>query len=988
MSEDEDAHEAKRGAQRHEKRGIARKLSGQLWGTELFPSGISISAVADMKNLEKALAWQCSCSKLSVSCLDVSRVNVCELYAHRTAFQLRACTGGGKRDTLRKDLESHYDEEKCAFQHTFKIGKLASHCAPAFGVACGVAFETFKRARTDVTRKRPLRAGRLAKKLHALDEGATQVRQYLVFMCTKMEGSKGGTFVNGQTKYYTAAKTAGRRYDDYVVHCNTHGVQVKCCTLRAFTAEWARNTSIVEVHPTGHAKCDTCSELDAREATILGRNDADALRIRAEIDEDRREHNRIADAPRAVFDRATFVAEHRPDLVTMLNIDAPTRHQFDLPRMPAYRDVPKHLENSKRWESKVTGVMDAGLGMRVFVVHESIGGGANLVCTVMYLALLAHAQVRPLGKSLHVQLDNTCGENKCITVIAFVCWLVTEFSFEEAIINCMPVGHTFTILDASFNTMIAAMKKREIVTGSQMRQEIFRRMQAHTCLEVRELTGVFDFTSWLQPICAKLTGYARREALGVHYSGMGQFHFSREIEGATLLRMRVSPLSTTWLPDGPGYTVFTSGVEGQPPYKALKPFDVWRKDTVVSSIRKWLPYLGIDVEAQSECMREWEERLNSLTPSISEVKDLPVWCGPPKCQRRAVHQTTTDGVRRPWLGTVENPPVNPITTNANGPEKRTDTMLERELKAWQAANRTQASVDGASPPIHLGDYLIIHRSDCGPQPALIRVLGGDLGTSGEDVNVSGTLYAYTPNPELLTIWGWGTFCPLKNESYDRNDRSKGRAHTTREQVRRSDVKVYYTRTFLDHDAALRIHVDSLRELATFRQYAETAITIPTSHISDGNRAVPARLPRMQPAPINDTDAPVFGNVFDDGPGEEQYEVDSLLDRKRSKGKKHSENVLQMPDGARKNVMVYLVKWVGAYPDTWEKASNIHARLIKAYEDAHGPFVTEDEQVSEEEMADVEKPMVRRKSSRTEMNDRHAELFGSDDSGMSHSGDDD
>ena len=145
---------------------------------------------------------------------------------------------------------------------------------------------------------------------------------------------------------------------------------------------------------------------------------------------------------------------------------------------------------------------------------------------------------------------------------------------------------------------------------------------------------------------------------------------------------------------------------------------------------------------------------------------------------------------------------------------------------------------------------------------------------------------------------------------------------------------------------------------------------------------------MQPAPINDTDAPVFGNVFDDGPGEEQYEVDSLLDRKRSKGKKHSENVLQMPDGARKNVMVYLVKWVGAYPDTWEKASNIHARLIKAYEDAHGPFVTEDEQVSEEEMADVEKPMVRRKSSRTEMNDRHAELFGSDDSGMSHSGDDD
>ena len=61
-----------------------------------------------------------------------------------------------------------------------------------------------------------------------------------------------------------------------------------------------------------------------------------------------RASNRSWCAGRQVFDDATYDAEHYPHLVTMLNVDAPTRRQFDLPWQPKSRDTSKGLEGSKQ----------------------------------------------------------------------------------------------------------------------------------------------------------------------------------------------------------------------------------------------------------------------------------------------------------------------------------------------------------------------------------------------------------------------------------------------------------------------------------------------------------------------------------------------------------------------------------------------------------------------------------------------------------------
>eukprot|EP00965_Chrysotila_dentata_P034692 1155085-Pleurochrysis_carterae.AAC.1 len=62
------------------------------------------------------------------------------------------------------------------------------------------------------------------------------------------------------------------------------------------------------------------------------------------------------------------------------------------------------------------------------------------------LALVAKSG-RPFGTRLHIQLDNTCAENKNDTMIAFLAWLVKEDIFIKAAFFCMIKGHTFTSLD-------------------------------------------------------------------------------------------------------------------------------------------------------------------------------------------------------------------------------------------------------------------------------------------------------------------------------------------------------------------------------------------------------------------------------------------------------------------------------------------------------------------------------------------------------------
>ena len=864
-------------------------------------------------------------------------------------------------------------------------------------MACGLSFTTFARARADVTLHRPRRAERRQHRTSKHEAAAAQVRGYLASLKAKLEGSKGGTYTGGMTKYYTVRKTDKRRYEDYCAQMNLDKVEVKCTTIKHFTELWNADKQIVEVSATGHSVCDHCSQFDARAEALGSRMDAEAVILRRELDEDRREHARVHDASRKVFDNATYQAEHRPDLVTMINIDAPTKRQFDLPRQPKNRDVAKGLEGEKRWESKVTGAMDASVGMRVFVAHESVKAGPNLVATVLYLTLLGHVKLgSPLGQNLLLQLDNTCGENKCLCILATVAWLVQSCSFDEALINCMPVGHTFTILDQSYNTLIDGMHKSTLPTVEAMLDEIQRRMRQYNCVEVTELKAVFDFWAWFKPVIVHLTGFARREALGGLYTGMGQFQFNRDASGQVRLKMRVGPTATTWIPEGDGYLLFqgNSRISGAPPLAPLKSFAEWQKENVVTNIRRWLPYLGVDLAAQREAKSEWEKRIASLTQSVRDIEvrgESPVWEGPPQSlgPRNNTGAGPSDGAARPWIGVVDNPPINPVDVLRGN-------QYTKSVTAWQNNTRAEAARAGVAPPVHLSDYLVIKESS--NLPCLIRVLGGTLGLGGGDILVHGTTYDQEPNHLVAdSFWGWGTFSPRRNGAYDPHDRSKGTVHVTRHDIQRSEVLVYNAKPFLDSREELRLHVDTLKELTLSGDYP-LPTPLPSTHlrcpagapasyvppgkrmtggadagsgsrdaggagagagagscagkrgapvatsVPPGKRAI-AGAGSVQAGPevsgvVSGTTVPatVTGAIVTATPtapeDSEMYEVEALIGRKKSRGARYDH-------GFRKGTWIYLVKWEGYEEATWEDARNIENSLIEAYEDEYGSAHTSD-----------------------------------------------
>lgn len=100
-------------------------------------------------------------------------------------------------------------------------------------------------------------------------------------------------------------------------------------------------------------------------------------------------------------------------------MDAPTERQFDVPvQQRKARDVTKSLDGARKWSSKITGLMIAGVGMLAYVTREGVGSGGDLSCTVLYSGLMhMHAAGRQLGRRLHVLLDNTAADNKNNEVI-------------------------------------------------------------------------------------------------------------------------------------------------------------------------------------------------------------------------------------------------------------------------------------------------------------------------------------------------------------------------------------------------------------------------------------------------------------------------------------------------------------------------------------------------------------------------------------------
>ena len=114
----------------------------------------------------------------------------------------------------------------------------------------------------------------------------------------------------------------------------------------------------------------------------------------------------------------------------------------------------------------------------------------------------------------------------------------------------------------------------------------------------------------------------------------------------------------------------------------------------------------------------------------------------------------------------------------------------------------------------------------------------------------------------------------------------------------------------------------------------------------------------------------WGDMLTDDLHEDGYEVEALLDRKKSRGKKE--------DGFRKGTWLYKCLWKG-YPveeASWQAARDVANDLIQAYEEENNsPRSTDTEESGHEEANDME----RQRMSLSKRQDLHRHLFGSEDS---------
>ena len=588
---------------------------------------------------------------------------------------------------------------------------------------------------------------------------------------------------------------------------------------------WKDTKEIVMLSPTGHDICDTCADLDSVDEALIGINTVEARALRAKNAAEREAHKAFTTAERAYDDAAYSKATFQPEDVTAIMIDAPTTHQMDCPQQArGQRDTAKRLDGTQRWSMKMEGVLDAGVGMLCFLARNGMYGGANLIVTVLYLTLFHHHQQsnRPIGRHLHIGLDNTTGENKNETVIGGVGLLVNYRKVFDAEIFFRPKGHTYHDLDAAFGTLINGLLRVAIATLSKMVEAMRFLLAAKRVRVIMQLDHTWDFNAVMTEHMHHLGGFATTQ----QSSGMHSIYIYRDEEGATRVRFRQSSMSAGWLPEGPGMLLFKNTLPGHfqmPPLAKLKTDSQWQALEVRANVRRWLPTLGLQPHEFVAAEQEWQQVFDAL-PANGDVNLLPAarrlaWIELPAAKLPSLPSGTGCASRRDM---IENPEINPVYGH-----RRSADQVQKELKEHHSAAREHAEHIGEVPPVFLGDYLLVTlpRQDQGVY--LARVSGAPKGGAyrSEDV-FDFTEYQHTPQPGVPGLFG--TFEMALNPYHDEKDH-RSRKYLKHLDMTRAAVVVYNVSTFRN-DKELRLETSALTSLSEVcpKQYPMPS-QIPQSH---------------------------------------------------------------------------------------------------------------------------------------------------------------
>ena len=812
----------------NERGGASRKGAGKLWTKKQFPEGTTGAANWDMANLVAAQEWTCPCSDRR-NCIGSERLpKVLDLYEHRKQFQTTCSSnGGGKRDVARVSMSQHYSQGSGTMSRSFVVGSLNDCCASSAGLASGLSFGTWARARADLGSDAPLRPARRKAAGERESNERRHLEAYIRDLRSSMEGSKGKAAVN---QWFTGRRTMPQRWEDYRKHRLDKKLPI-IGSVHLFTKLWKAHDEIMELKATGHEVCDDCGKNQAERDRYEGRTDNHAIAERKRIDDKQAVHDREHRGERHYANDIWHKSETYPDRVTALNMDAPTQDEFDVPVQPrSFRDSVKSLNGLQKWSSKITGVMAAGHGMIAYVTSKGLCSGPNLSLTLLYLTLMRiAASQRGLGSRFSLLADGTASDNKNNEMLIFLCWLVYLDIFQDASMFVMIKGHTFTILDQSFNTMIAQLMRVAVYTISSLMAHMWKFIAPYNCLDVMELNHLWDWKEFFKPHVTRLGGFCTSQ----YGTGMHEFYARKDREGVVRIWMRASSQASSWLPEGPGYQVFETVPKGRPSLASAQSDEVWGRLEVEGTIRQWIPYMTTESpEHAAQIRTEWERRFNQL-PAGGNTDLLPpelklTWVDLPRRSNVAAAAGDAHGGGG-VTGNLENPDVNPITGNG-----RTAADVQHDLERHRANVRANATVD--VPAIFQADYLFLQLPGC--DLALHRVVHGLIidDATCPDLAFTSTEYVHVPQPDVSGFWG--TFGLKANSVYDPKDARKGTKFIRHHHVGRAVIRLYGVETFTTKEkmadgggvtTVLRVKASSLERLSKVCPGWQMPSTLPQTH---------------------------------------------------------------------------------------------------------------------------------------------------------------
>ena len=188
-----------------------------------------------------------------------------------------------------------------------------------------------------------------------------------------------------KVEYIAPRETWMVRADAAEAHFLRNGVAFSV-GVRDIKLAWMSISALVDKAMKTHSKCDCCAWYGSRLFGLQGKVDLISCGERASIRREEALHRILCANERGELDDAGYRSMMYPTQQWTFLADGATQRNFILPRLR--RRMPKELARKEMFATKLYGVYLYGYGMHCYVVHESVGGGANLACTCIYLTFL------------------------------------------------------------------------------------------------------------------------------------------------------------------------------------------------------------------------------------------------------------------------------------------------------------------------------------------------------------------------------------------------------------------------------------------------------------------------------------------------------------------------------------------------------------------------------------------------------------------------